>query len=132
MTTPWQRVRDRLIAEGAMTEQQVTHTPKPRHCRHCGRAVIAAITDIGFEIAVEPTPTTPRGELHVLMAGGRTFAIIANTMIWRDQYRIAFHDANTETVHAMHQCGIFPPETHPSHTAKKARVEWQEGDPIPF
>lgn len=130
MSAPWHVIKDRLIADGAMTEQQVTHTPKPRHCRKCGRAVIAAITDLGFQIAVEPTPTTPRGELHVLMAGGRTFAIIANTMIWRDQYRIAFHDANTETTHAMHQCGKAPPETNPLFTQKNARPEYPDKPPF--
>lgn len=132
MSTQWQRVKDHLIADGAMSEQGVTHTPKPRHCRHCGRAVIAAITDLGFEVAVEPTPTTPAGELGELMAGGQTYAIVYGQMVWRNSHRIQYRDANNETTHAMHQCGKAPPETHPAFLAKKARTEWREGDPIPF
>ena len=132
MSTPWKRVRDHLVNDGAMTEQGVTRTPNPRHCRDCGRAVIAAIDANGFETAVEPTPTTPAGELGVLLAGGRTYALIHGGMHYRNARRIEYHDANSENVHAMHQCGKPPPETHPEFLEKKKKREWQEGDPIPF
>lgn len=132
MTTPWRVIKDQLIADGAMDEQHVTRTPKARHCRHCGRAVIAAITDDGFTVAVEPTPTTPAGELHTLMNGGKTFTVKTDAVILRTWWRIKSADANSEPVHAKHQCDKAPPEIHPSHTAKKAIKEWREGDPIPF
>lgn len=132
MTIPWSVTRDHLIADGTMTEQGVTRTPKPRHCRHCGRAVIAAITVDGFEVAVEPFPTTIAGELHTLMAGGQTYALLPDAMILRSWWRIKGADANSETVHAKHECGKAPPEIHPAYKAKNAANEWREGDPIPF
>ena len=132
MSTPWQRVRDQLINDGAMTEQGVTRTPKPRHCRDCGRAVIAAIDANGFEVAVEPTPTTPAGELGVLLAGGRTYALIYGAMHYRTARRIEYQDANNETVHAMHECGKAPPETHPAYLAKKERGNALANEKPPF
>ena len=131
MTTPWHVIKDQLIADGAMTEQHVTRTPKPRHCRDCGRAVIAAITDLGFEITVEPTPTTPAGELSALMNGGQTFAILDHgEMVWRSMHRIKYRDANKERAHAKHQCGINPPEINTLFTKKNTRIDYD--GPIPF
>lgn len=131
MSAPWQIIKDKLVADGAMTEQNVTRTPKPRHCRHCGRAVIAAITDLGFEIAVEPTPTTPAGELHTLIGGGKTFAILPwGEMVLRDQYRIAYRDADREPTHAMHQCEKNAPEINPLFTKARRRIDLD--GPIPF
>ena len=113
-----------------MTEQHVTRTPKPRHCRDCGRAVIAAITDLGFEITVEPNPTTPAGELATLINGGQTFAILDHgEMVWRDQRRIKYRDANKERAHAKHQCDKAPPENNPLHTKKKAHTTDYDGPP---
>lgn len=135
MAAPWERVRESLIQNGAMTEQNVTHAPKPRHCANCGRAVIAAITDMGDEIAVEPTPTTPHGELTTHLTGGATYALLPwGEMVRRDQYRIAHRDANNEQTHAQHQCGKAPPEIHPAYVEKqKARKErTTDTNEIPF
>lgn len=129
MSAPWQAIKARLVEDGAMTEQQVTRTPKARHCRDCGRSVIAAITDLGFEIAVEPTPTTPAGELNTLINGGMTFAILDHgEMVWRDQRRIKYRDANKEPTHAKHQCGKAPPEKNPTFMKRKARTNF-DGPP---
>ncbi|WP_346007273.1 hypothetical protein [Janibacter terrae] len=131
MTAPWQRVREHLINDGVMTEQNVTRTPKPRHCLHCGRAVIAAITDLGFEVAVEPTPTTPLGELHVLLAGGATYTLLPwGEMVHRDKRRITHRDANNERVHAQHQCGNAPPEINPLFPAKRIHIEFPDQPPF--
>lgn len=132
MSAPWQRVKDQLVLDGTMTEQNVTRTPKPRHCRHCGRAVIAAITDAGFEIAVEPTPTTPAGELHTLINGGKTFAILDHAeMVWRDIHRITYRDANKERTHAMHECEKRAPEINPIFAKAKTRIH-PHTEAIPF
>lgn len=131
MTTPWQRVKDQLVLDGTMTEQNVTRTPRARHCATCGRVVLAAITDAGFEVAVEPTPTTPAGELSVLMGGGETFALLPHgEMVWRSQHRIAWADANSETTHAMHQCGKPPPEINPAFVKARTRIDFDQ--PPPF
>lgn len=131
MATPWHVIKDRLVADGAMTEQHVTRTPKPRHCRDCGRAVIAAITDLGFEITVEPNPTTPEGELTTLMNGGMTFALLDHgEMVWRSRHRIKYRDANNERAHAKHECGKAPPEKNPAFMKRKARTSFD--GPPPF
>ena len=131
MSAPWQAIKARLVEDGAMTEQQVTRTPKARHCRDCGRSVIAAITDLGFEVAVEPSATTPAGELDTLLSGGMTFAILDHgEMVWRDQRRIKYRDANKEPTHAKHQCGINPPENNPLHAKRNTRIDFD--GPIPF
>lgn len=124
-------VRQHLINDGVLTEQNVTRTPRQRHCRHCGRVVIAAITDLGFEIAVEPMATTPAGELTALMNGGETYALLDHgELVWRSQHRIAYATPNKERTHAMHECGKAPPETNPLFIRKaKARVDY---DDIPF
>lgn len=128
---PWHVIKDRLVADGTMTEQSVTRTPKPRHCRHCGRAVIAAITDAGFEVAVEPTPTTPAGEFAVLYQGGRTYALLEHgEMVWRSIHRIQFHDANNEPTHAMHECDKAAPEINPLFIRRRIQIDFD--GPIPF
>lgn len=116
MTAPWKVIKDRLVAEGDMTERDVTRIPKPRVCRSCGRDVIAAITDLGFEVAVEPTPTTALGELRTLAEGGATYALLPwGEMVRRSQHRIAWATPDTEPTHAQHDCGRSPPEIHPNH-----------------
>ena len=122
MSAPWERVKESLVRDGAMTEQNVTRTPKARHCSRCGRAVIAAITDLGFEVAVEPTATTPAGELHTHLAGGETFAVLDHgELVRRDHRRIAYRDANHEPTHARHRCGHPPPEPSARY-AKEGRA----------
>ena len=75
---------------------------------------IAAITDAGFEITVEPSATTPAGELSVLMNGGMTFALLDHgEMVWRSKHRIKYRDANNERVHAKHECDKRAPENNP-------------------
>lgn len=124
-------VRQHLISEGVLTEQNVTRTPKQRHCRDCGRVVIAAITDLGFEVAVEPFPTTPAGELQVLMGGGETYWVADHgEMVWRSQHRISYRNANEECTHARHECGKSPPETNPLF--RKARTRTTFDGPIPY
>ena len=118
-------VRQHLISEGVLTEQNVTRTPKPRHCRDCGRVVIAAITDLGFEVSVEPYPTTTAGELDVLMGGGETFALLDHgEMVWRSQHRIGYASPDKERTHARHECGKAPPERNPTSTVKARRIDF--------
>ena len=132
MSAPWQAIKARLVEDGAMTEQQVTRTPKARHCRDCGRSVIAAITDLGFEIAVEPGATTPAGELDTLLSGGMTFAVLDHgELVWRDQRRIKYRDANNEPTHARHECGKAPPEKNPIF-GQKIKPAIVETDTPPF
>lgn len=106
-----------LIANGHMDEQAVTHTPKARHCRHCGLAVTAAITDAGFTAACWPTPTTPLGELQALTAGLRTYTALPNDLLHRDDFRIRGRNANQARVLVQHRCGDTPPPPNPVHTA---------------
>lgn len=131
MTTPWRVIQDRLVADGAMSEQGVTRTPKARHCAGCGRVVIAAITDCGFEVAVDPYPLTPRGELEAAIADVDIFAVLDHgEMVRRDKHRIAFKDANNESAHPCHECGrgiLF--EAHPMPEKRKRD---EHGDEIPF
>lgn len=132
MSAPWQAIKARLIADGQMSEQDVTRTPKARHCRDCGRSVIAAITDLGFEVAVEPTPTTPAGELDVLMRGGETYALLEHgELVWRSRHRIAYRDADQEPTHAGHLCGKAPPEVNPNHRPR-AKPRTNFDGPIPY
>lgn len=122
-------IRQHLINDGAITEQNVTRTPKQRHCAGCGRVVIAAITDTGFEIAVEPHPTTTAGELDVLMAGGETFALLDHgEMVWRSQHRINYASPDKERTHARHECGKAPPEINPTFAVKARRIDF-DGPP---
>ena len=132
MTTPWKVIKDRLVAEGDMTERNVTRTPKPRICRSCGRNVIAAITDCGFEVAVDPEPTTATGELATLLAGGETYALLDHgEMVWRDPRRIAYATPDRERTHARHRCGKAPPEVNPVHAPKQRRRAVPDNQ-IPF
>lgn len=127
MSAPWRVIQERLVADGAMTEQQVTRTPKARHCRDCGRSVIAAITDLGFEVSVEPTPTTPAGELDVLMRGGTTYALLEHgELVWRSRHRIAYRDANHEPTHAGHRCSDRPPEHNARFAPRTKRTPLPE------
>lgn len=124
-------VRQHLISEGVLTEQNVTRTPKPRHCRDCGRVVIAAITDLGFEVAVEPSATAPAGELATLLSGGETYALLDHgEMVWRDQRRITYRNADRERTHARHECGKGPPEVNPLFVEMRTRTNFD--GPIPF
>lgn len=130
MTTPWKIIKDRLVADGTMTERNATRTPKPRVCRSCGRDVIAAITDLGFEVAVDPTPTTTLGELAVLATGGETYALLPwGEMVWRTQHRIAWATPDTEATHARHDCGRAPPEPHPGHQHPAKKRPTFDGPP---
>lgn len=115
------RIQDHLIDTGAMTEQRVTHTPRPRHCRHCGLAVIAAIDDLGFESVCDPHRLTKQGELEALMHGRWTFAInpYGGGMYARRARQIMHRPADEEYVYAAHKCGAdplhhYPPETNQS------------------
>ena len=132
MSAPWQAIKARLVADGQMSDQGVTRTPKQRHCRDCGRVVIAAITDLGFEVAVEPSATTTFGELTALMNGGETYALLDHgEMVWRSQHRIAYASPDKERTHAMHECGKAPPERNSLFEIKaKPRTEYT--DTIPF
>lgn len=132
MSAPWKVIRDRLVAEGDMTERNVTRTPKLRVCRSCGRDVIAAITDLGFEVAVDPEPTTTLGELTVLLAGGETYAVLPwGEMVWRTQHRIAWATPDEERSHARHDCDRSPPEVNPAFTPRR-RTRASTDGPIPF
>lgn len=132
MSAPWQAIKARLVADGQMSDQGVTRTPKARHCRDCGRSVIAAITDLGFEIAVEPMATTPAGEFTALMNGGETYALLDHgEMVWRSQHRIAYATPNKERTHAMHECEKAPPEKNPIF-GQKAKPVTVETDNPPF
>lgn len=132
MTTPWKVIKDRLVAEGDMTERNVTRTPRPRICRSCGRDVIAAITDCGFEVAVDPEPTTATGELATLLAGGETYALLDHgEMVWRDPRRIAYATPDRERAHARHDCDRPPPETNPAFATPR-RAPANTDNEIPF
>ena len=124
-------VRQHLINDGVLTEQNVTRTPKQRHCRDCGRVVIAAITDLGFEVAVEPSATTTLGELTTLMNGGETYAQVAGQLVWRSSHRINYRSPDEEQTHAMHECGKAPPEKNPLFEVK-ANPRTEYTDTIPF
>lgn len=132
MTTPWRVIQEHLINDGVMTEQGVTRTPKPRHCRDCGAAVIAAITDLGLEVAVHPTPTTPGGELGALMAGSATYALLDHgEMVHRDQYRIAKRNADQECTYIQHVCGMPQPERNTHFIKEKHEIDSDNAAP-PF
>lgn len=132
MSAPWQVIKDRLVAEGDMTERNVTRTPKPRVCRSCGRDVIAAITDSGFEVAVEATATTVLGELQTIATSGETYALLDHgEMVRRTQHRIAYRSADEERTHAKHRCGRPPPEASTRFTTATKRRTTFDG-PIPY
>lgn len=102
---PRQRVLDHLIADGTITEQGVTRTARSRHCRTCRRVVLAAITDLGFEIALDPPALTPLGELQAQAAGVHTYAVLPwGEMVRRTIGRITRRNAADEECHAQHEC----------------------------
>lgn len=104
-----------LLAQGLMDEDGATHRPRPGHCRHCRHAVLAAITDAGLTVLLWPTPTTPLGELHALLAGLRTFTALPADLLYRDAWRIQGRDADHVHVHVEHRCGHTPPPPNPIH-----------------
>ncbi|WP_191565147.1 hypothetical protein [Janibacter melonis] len=113
---PRQRVLDHLIADGTITEQGVTRTARNRHCRSCRRIVLAAITDLGIEIALDPPALTPLGELQAHTAGVHTYAVLPwGEMVRRTPSRITHRDAAHEESHAQHEC--VPRARYDTHPA---------------
>lgn len=119
MTTT-QRVRAHLLAEGHTDEQGATRTPRPGHCRHCRLALTITISDAGFTIGCWPTPTTPLGELHALVAGRRTFTRHEDRLLYRDDFRITGRSADVVPVLVEHRCGDRPPPVNTRHDQPRA------------
>lgn len=133
MTTPWRVIQQSLINQGVMTEQGVTRTPRQRHCSGCGRVVVAAITDLGFEVAVDPLPLTIEGELDALVAGRETYALLDHgELVWRNHHRITFRSADEEQAHALHECDRSQqPEVNEKFLPKK-KAETRDAESIPY
>lgn len=131
MSDDWQRVKRTLIAKGLMDHQGVTATPKARHCRRCGAAVIAAIDDDGLTTAVDPHPTTVAGELAALLAGIRTYTHIPGyRLLHRRAGRIRMNDPDEYDVLIGHRCRNPPPPINPNR--ERPRKEYDDDAPPPF
>lgn len=120
-----------LLARRAMDHQGVTRKPKPRHCRRCGMAVIAAIDDHGLTTSVSPTPTTAKGELDARLAGLRTFTLWGGEMLYRSYWEIKGLHPDRYDVHVIHECGTPPPEINPKRIKPPIRKE-DDNAPPPF
>ena len=110
-------LQDQLIADGHMTEHHVTRKLRPRRCKACRAACLAAIDDTGIETWVDPHPVTVDGELFALMAGRVTFMAFGEELCHRDAGRITHRDANAISVYAEHSCGA-PMLPHKTRTTK--------------
>lgn len=126
MTMP-RHIQDVLIANGVMTEQRVTRTPRVRRCAHCRATVIAAIDDLGFTATTDPEELTPYGELQAAMTGKKTWAKHHDSLSTRDAPFITSHPANTIVIHAEHKCGTSIPEHTPLN---KTRTEYPDTPPF--
>lgn len=109
-----EHVTRKLVADGTMTTDRVTTTPRVRHCRTCGVAVIAALADDGprtpgIRVHLDYRPLTPLGELQALVLGLTTYHVTAGSVAWRDPITIARRPADRSVVHHRHVCQPLPP-----------------------
>lgn len=109
-------LRDQLVRDGHMTEGHVTRKVRPRRCKACRAACLAAIDDTGFESWVDPAPLTTQGELFALLAGRATFMTFGEELCFRDAGRISHRNADTIAVYAEHSCGsrMLPSKSPPT------------------
>jgi hypothetical protein len=73
----WTRLRDHLIATGAMTPAGTTRRAQPRLCRTCNAHVITGLDSnlAALAITADPTPLDQLGELTALTQGRRTVTL---------------------------------------------------------
>lgn len=73
----WTRLRDHLIAIGAMTPDGTTRRAQPRLCRTCNAHVLTGLdADLAaLSITADPTPLDQLGELTALASGRSTYTL---------------------------------------------------------
>lgn len=76
-------------------------------CRHEGTELV--LTELGFDVRLEPEVLTPLGELRVILAGGRTYTrhVYSGAVHHRGAYEIRTRPAGSrprQDVHAGHRC----------------------------
>ena len=100
----------RLAAEGVYRDGLRRGRPTPRHCRHCGLVVLAAIDpDITNRTQVlDALPVTAAGELAALLDGCESFQwlpLAPPEITYRGGHDISENHADKCAVLVTHLCG---------------------------
>lgn len=104
-----------LALDGVIDTGMVTRKTRPTRCRQCRTVVLSAVDDLGFRVDVDPTPTTPLGEVLAVVADRRTYTRIGTELVYRSEHRITLRDADTEAAYPEHVCGANPLPANPLH-----------------
>lgn len=139
MSTPWTRLRDHLIAAGAMTPDGTTRRAQPRRCRTCNAHVITGLDADRCALAViaDPTPLDAAGELLALVQGRRTFTLNHDSgrmvLNYRDDGRIRHRPPGGDyDVLPAHVCGQPLPAVTSNTLPAASVAALPEGAPCPF
>lgn len=109
MTSTEAAARAAIALTGAVTERGISRRLAATVCRHCHVPTVCALdADVcAFEVALDPTPLDPIGEVLALAAGRTTYDVVsAKTgpqIEPRNPFRIA--QSRRHQVLAEHRCG---------------------------
>lgn len=138
--TAWQRLRDHLVATGAMTPNGTTRRAQPRRCRTCNAHVITGLdADIAaLAVIADPTPLDPTGELLALVHGRRTFTLDHDSgrlvLNYRDGGRIRYRPPGGARYDVVpdHACGHPLPAVTANTLAAASVAALPAGSPAQF
>lgn len=83
--------------------------PKKTRCRRCDTDIWSALHQC-FDLALDPTPLGPLGELAALLRGERTYHRVNDRIHRRNTINIASTPApHHGTIHRVHHCQPPPP-----------------------
>jgi hypothetical protein len=142
MTDPaaWQRLRDHLVASGAMHPNGTTRRAQPRRCRTCNAHVITGLDSDLTALAViaDPTPLDAIGEVLAIATARPTYTLEHDgprlVLNYRDPGRIQHRPPGGARYDVLpdHVCGRQLPAVR-SNTLTAARIAaLPAGSPAPF
>lgn len=140
MTATWARLRDHLIATGAMTPNGTTRRAQPRRCRTCNAHVIIGLDANVCALAVlaDPTPLDQLGEVLAIATARPTYTLEHDgarlVLNYRDPGRIRHRPAGgglRYDVVPAHVCGRPLPAIERT-TGALAPAQLPEGAPCPY